>query len=147
MIRFFDIFFSISGIILLSPLLIIISIWIKIDSKGSVIYKQKRVGKDGKDFVLIKFRSMYIDSDKNGSITIGNRNPNITHSGYFIRKYKLDELPQLINVLRGDMSLVGPRPELRRYVDLFSEEYKTVLSIRPGITDYASIKFADENEL
>lgn len=147
MIRFFDIFFSISGLIFLSPILTLMSIWIKIDSKGPVFYKQKRVGKDGIDFVLFKFRSMHPDSDKNGSIAIGNPDPRITRSGYFMRKYKLDELPQLINVFIGDMSLVGPRPELRRYVNFYSEEYKAILSIRPGITDYASIKFVDENKL
>lgn len=147
MIRFFDILFSVTGLLILSPLLVILSILIKADSRGPVFYKQKRVGKGGLDFVLLKFRSMYIDSDQRGSITIGNRDPRITRSGYFIRKYKLDELPQLINVLSGEMSMVGPRPEVQKYVLLYNKEQKAVLSVKPGITDYATIQFANENEL
>lgn len=147
MIRFFDILFSVTGLLILSPLLLILSILIKADSRGPVFYKQKRVGKGGLDFVLLKFRSMYIDSDQRGSITIGNRDPRITRSGYFIRKYKLDELPQLINVLSGEMSMVGPRPEVQKYVLLYNKEQKAVLSVKPGITDYATIQFANENEL
>ncbi len=147
MIRFFDVFLSGIGLVFLFPLFLILGVWIKVDSKGSFFYKQQRVGKDGIDFYLFKFRSMQIDSDKNGLITIGSRDPRVTRSGYLIRKYKLDELPQLINVFVGDMSLVGPRPEVRKYVTLYSEEQRLVLSIRPGITDYASIAFSGENEL
>ena len=147
MIRFCDVFLSGVGLVLLFPLFLILGIWIKIDSNGPVFYKQQRVGKDGVDFSLFKFRSMQIDSDKKGLITIGSRDPRVTNSGYFIRKYKLDELPQLINVFLGDMSLVGPRPEVRKYVDLYNEEQSAVLSIRPGITDYASIAFSNENEI
>ncbi len=124
-----------------------LAIWIKIDSSGPVFYKQSRVGRDNKDFMLYKFRSMRIGADKYGLITVGGRDPRVTRSGYFIRKYKLDELPQLINVLKGDMSLVGPRPEVRKYVDMYTEEQRKVLSVRPGITDYASIKYVDENVL
>jgi lipopolysaccharide/colanic/teichoic acid biosynthesis glycosyltransferase len=147
MIRFFDILISVSGLLIFSPVFAILSIWIKIDSKGPVFFKQKRVGKNSSDFVLLKLRSMYLDSDRDISITIGNRDPRITRSGYFIRKFKLDELPQLINVFIGDMSLVGPRPEVRKYVEYYTEEQKFILSFKPGITDYASIKFANENEL
>lgn len=117
------------------------------DSRGAVFYKQVRVGRNGQDFWLYKFRSMRTGSDRKGLITIGDRDPRVTHSGYYIRKYKLDELPQLINVFKGDMSLVGPRPEVRKYVDLYSDEQKQVLSVRPGITDLASIKYRNENEL
>jgi lipopolysaccharide/colanic/teichoic acid biosynthesis glycosyltransferase len=147
MLRFFDILFSAIGIILLSPLLIIISIYVYFDSRGPIIYMQKRVGRNGKDFCLYKFRSMYVNSENNGLITIGKRDPRITRSGYILRQIKLDELPQLFNVFKGDMSFVGPRPEVRKYVDLYTPIQKEVLSVRPGITDYASIKFSNENEL
>lgn len=147
MLRFFDILFSCIGIILLSPLLIIISLLIFLDTRTPVIYSQERVGRNGNDFYLYKFRSMYLNSENKGLITIGNRDPRITRSGYILRKLKLDELPQLFNVLKGDMSFVGPRPEVRKYVDLYTDKQKEVLSVRPGITDYASIKFRSENEL
>lgn len=148
MIRLIDFIASLLGLILLLPIFLIIAIWIKMDDrKGAVFYKQTRVGKDGIDFGLYKFRSMYADSDRLGLITVGGRDPRITRSGFYIRKYKLDELPQLINVLIGDMSMVGPRPEVRRYVDLYNEEQRRVLNVRPGITDYASIEYLDENEL
>ena len=147
MIRFFDFILSLVGLVVLAPILIVLAIWIKIDSKGSVFYKQVRVGQNGIDFGLFKFRSMVVDADKKGLITVGGRDPRITRSGYFIRKYKLDELPQLINVLVGDMSLVGPRPEVRKYVDLYTDEQQKVLSVKPGITDYASIEYMDENEI
>ncbi len=145
--RFFDIIASGLGLIFLSPLFLILSIWIKYDSKGPVFYKQVRVGRDNVDFKLFKFRSMRVGADKGSLITIGGRDPRVTRSGYYIRKYKFDELPQLINVFIGDMSLVGPRPEVRRYVDLYTSEQMKVLSIRPGITDYASIEYMDENVL
>ena len=147
MIRFFDFILSLVGLVVLAPIFIVLAIWIKIDSKGSVFYKQVRVGQNGIDFGLFKFRSMVVDADKKGLITVGGRDPRITRSGYFIRKYKLDELPQLINVLVGDMSLVGPRPEVRKYVNLYTDEQQKVLSVKPGITDYASIEYMDENEI
>lgn len=147
MIRFCDIVFSLFGLIILSPLFLVVALWIVIDNPGPVFYRQQRVGRNNKDFGLIKFRSMRVDADKMSLITVGDRDPRITRAGYYIRKYKIDELPQLINVLIGDMSLVGPRPEVRHYVDLYTQEQKQVLSVRPGITDYASIEFIDENTL
>jgi putative undecaprenyl-phosphate galactose phosphotransferase len=146
-IRFFDFILSLVGLVVLAPIFIVLAIWIKTDSKGPVFYKQVRVGQNGIDFGLFKFRSMVVDADKKGLITVGGRDPRITRSGYFIRKYKLDELPQLINVLVGDMSLVGPRPEVRKYVELYTDEQQKVLSVKPGITDYASIEYMDENEI
>lgn len=145
--RLFDIIASFFGLLFLSPLFLFVSIWIKIDSKGPVFYKQTRVGKNNKDFGLYKFRSMKIGSDKYGLITVGGRDSRITTSGYYIRKYKVDELPQLINVLLGNMSLVGPRPEVRKYVNMYTSEQLAVLSVRPGITDMASICYRNENEL
>ena len=145
--RLFDIIASGLGLLVLSPLFLIIAIWIKLDSKGPVFYRQVRVGKDNKDFRIFKFRSMRVGSDKGSLVTIGGRDPRITRSGYIIRKLKLDELPQLINVFVGDMSLVGPRPEVRHYVDYWTPEQMHVLDVRPGITDPASIKFRNENEL
>ena len=146
-IRFFDFVLSLVGLVILAPIFIVLAVWIKIDSVGPVFYKQIRVGQNGKDFGLFKFRSMVVDADKKGLITVGGRDPRITRSGYFIRKYKLDELPQLINVLVGDMSLVGPRPEVKKYVELYTDEQQKVLSVKPGITDYASIEYMDENEI
>lgn len=147
MIRFFDVLFSILGLIILSPVYLFLAIWIKTDSAGPIFYKQNRVGKGGCDFNLYKFRSMRIGSDKNGLLTVGEKDSRITRSGYFIRKFKLDELPQLINVLKGEMSIVGPRPEVRKYVDLYDENQRKVLLIRPGITDYASIIYSNENQI
>lgn len=145
--RLFDIIASGLGLLVLSPLFLILAIWIKLDSKGPVFYRQVRVGKDNKDFRIFKFRSMRVGSDKGSLVTIGGRDPRITRSGYIIRKLKLDELPQLINVFVGDMSLVGPRPEVRHYVNYWTEEQMHVLDVRPGITDPASIKFRNENKL
>ena len=145
--RIFDIVASGIGLILLSPLFVILAIWIKCDSIGPVFYKQVRVGRNNMDFQLFKFRSMRVGSDKKGLITVGGHDPRITRSGYYIRKYKLDEFPQLINVFNGDMSLVGPRPEVRKYVDMYTEEQMHVLDVRPGITDLASIRYRNENEL
>lgn len=147
MIRFFDIVFSSLGLILLSPFFLFISIAIKIESKGPIFYLQDRVGKNSKIFKLYKFRSMYKNSDRLGLITIGSNDNRITKVGRFIRKYKLDELPQLINVLNGSMSVVGPRPEVPKYVQLYSKSQLHVLSVRPGITDFASIYFKDENDI
>jgi len=145
--RLFDIVFSFLGLILLSWLFVIIALAVGLTSKGGIFYKQKRVGRHNRDFVLYKFRSMKVDSDKKSLITIGNRDSRITSIGYFIRKYKLDELPQLLNVLKGDMSFVGPRPEVRYYVDMYTDKQKKVLDFRPGITDPASIIYRNENEL
>ncbi|MBN8697192.1 MAG: sugar transferase [Bacteroidetes bacterium] len=145
--RLFDIFFSLIGLILLLPVFFLIAIIIVADSRGGVFYRQTRVGKDAKDFRLFKFRSMRTDADKKGLLTVGGKDSRITRVGYYIRKYKVDELPQLINVLIGDMSLVGPRPEVRRYTDLYNSEQQKVLSVKPGITDYASIEYSNENEL
>ncbi len=145
--RFFDLVASGLGLLVLSPLFLILAVWIKCDSKGPVFYRQVRVGRNNRDFRLYKFRSMRVGSDKRGLITIGGHDPRVTRSGYYIRRYKLDELPQLINVFVGDMSLVGPRPEVRKYVDLYTPEQIHVLDVRPGITDLASIRYRNENEL
>lgn len=145
MIRFFDLVFSFLGLVFLSPFLLLIVILLRTTSKGPIFYKQVRVGRNNKAFKIFKFRTMRINSDKLGLITVGGRDPRITFVGYLLRKYKLDELPQLFNVLIGDMSLVGPRPEVQKYVDLYTLEQKRVLTIRPGITDWASINYRDEN--
>lgn len=145
--RFLDIIFSCLGLICLSPLFVFLALWVKLDSPGPVFYRQVRVGRNNRDFKLYKFRSMRVDSDKKGLITIGGHDPRVTQSGYYIRKYKLDEFPQLINVFLGDMSLVGPRPEVRKYVDMYTDEQMHVLDVRPGITDMASIYYRNENEL
>ena len=145
--RAFDIVASGLGLILLSPLLLVVAIWIKLDSKGPVFYRQTRVGQYNKDFRIFKFRTMHTGSDKGSQVTIGDRDPRVTRAGYWIRKFKIDELPQLINVFVGEMSLVGPRPEVRHYVDYWTPEQMHVLDVRPGITDPASIKFRNENEL
>lgn len=145
--RLFDIVASGFGLFLLSPLFLLVAIWIKLDSPGPVFYRQVRVGRYNRDFRIFKFRSMRVGADKGSLVTIGGRDPRVTRSGYFIRKFKIDELPQLINVFIGDMSLVGPRPEVRHYVDYWTKEQLHVLDVRPGITDPASIKFRNENEL
>ena len=145
--RLFDIVASGLGLLFLSPIFLVLAIWIKIDSKGPVFYRQVRVGLNNKDFKIFKFRSMRVGADTGSLITIGGRDPRVTRSGYFIRKFKFDELPQLINVFLGDMSLVGPRPEVRHYVNYWTPEQMRVLSVQPGITDPASIKFRNENEL
>ena len=145
--RLLDIVASGLGILFLSPFLILIAIWIKLDSPGPIFYRQVRVGRHNKDFKIFKFRSMRMGADKGSLVTIGGRDPRVTRSGYYIRKFKIDELPQLINVFLGDMSLVGPRPEVRHYVNYWTPEQMHVLDVRPGITDPASIKFRNENEL
>ncbi|MDD7794975.1 sugar transferase [Clostridium sp. 'White wine YQ'] len=145
--RIFDFILSLMGLIIISPFLILIAIIIKKDSKGNVFFKQKRVGKNSKEFYIYKFRTMVPNAESLGKqITVGKDN-RITKIGAFLRKYKLDELPQLINVLIGEMSLVGPRPEVPRYVNLYSEEQKKVLLVKPGITDLASIRYKDENDI
>jgi lipopolysaccharide/colanic/teichoic acid biosynthesis glycosyltransferase len=145
--RIFDFFFSLAGLIILAPLFIIISLWIKIDSQGSVVFCQDRVGKLGKEFKIFKFRTMVENAESLGKQITVSGDSRITTCGSFLRKYKLDELPQLFNVLRGEMSLVGPRPEVPKYVRLYTSEQRQVLSVLPGITDLASIKFRNENEI
>jgi lipopolysaccharide/colanic/teichoic acid biosynthesis glycosyltransferase len=147
MIRFLDFIFSLLGIVILMPFFILVSILIKLNSKGSLIYKQSRVGLNNVDFFVFKFRTMKMNSDKSGLLTVGGKDPRITSIGYYLRKYKLDELPQLFNVLIGDMSLVGPRPEVRKYVDLYTKEQIRILDVRPGITDWASIIYRNENDI
>ncbi|MEI6173286.1 MAG: sugar transferase [Bacteroidota bacterium] len=147
MIRFFDILISFAGLIVLLPLFIVIGLVIAIDSRGGVFFCQTRVGKNGRDFRLVKFRTMTAGAEKLGGLTVGTRDNRVTGVGYCLRKFKFDELPQLLNVLAGDMSLVGPRPEIRMYVDRYTPEQRIVLTVKPGITDYASIEFMDENEL
>ncbi len=144
--RIFDITLSLFGLIILLPFMLIIAILIKFDSKGTIFFKQIRVTKDGKEFKIFKYRTMKVGSDKYSQITVG-QDERITKIGSFLRKYKLDEIPQLINVLIGDMSLVGPRPEVPKYVALYTDEQKEILKVRAGITDYASIEFSDENDL
>ena len=145
--RAFDLLLSAFGLLLISPLLLVCGAWVLLDSRGPVFYSQDRVGRKGAIFKLIKFRSMKSGSDRSGLLTVGGRDARITRSGYYLRKYKFDELPQLFNVLMGDMSLVGPRPEVPKYVALYTPQQLEVLSLRPGITDWASLKYFDENEL
>ena len=145
--RFFDLILSFIGLLIIVPILFLITILIKISSSGPVFYKQVRVGKNNKDFKIFKFRTMHLNADKKGLLTVGGRDPRVTSIGYYLRKFKLDELPQLINVFKGDMSFVGPRPEVRQFVNLYSEIQKKVLNVKPGITDLASIEFRNENEI
>jgi len=145
--RFFDLILSLIGLLILVPILFFITILIKISSSGPVFYKQVRVGKNNKDFEIFKFRTMHVNADKKGLLTVGGRDPRVTSIGYYLRKFKLDELPQLINVFKGDMSFVGPRPEVRQFVNIYSEIQKKVLNVKPGITDLASIEFRNENEI
>lgn len=145
--RIFDILFSFLGLLFLSPIFLLISILIISESKGGVFYFQNRVGLNNNDFKLFKFRTMFSNSDKKGLITVGMRDSRITKVGYYLRKYKLDELPQLVNVFIGTMSFVGPRPEVRKYVDTYNQAQRQVLTVKPGITDYASIEYSNENEL
>lgn len=146
--RLFDLALVIPGLMVLSPLFIIISLWIKVDSSGPVFFRQKRVGQYGKEFNIFKFRTMVVDAESLGDkVTVGS-DSRITKSGVFLRKYKVDELPQLINVLKGEMSLVGPRPEVPEYVAYWDAgDKEEVLSVPPGITDFASIEFKDENDM
>lgn len=145
--RLFDILFSATLILVLLPLGIVVSIWIVLDDFGSPFFVQQRVGLNGRNFGLLKFRSMRKNAESKGQLTVGMKDNRITRSGYFIRKYKIDELPQLVNVFLGEMSVVGPRPEVPKYVLLYNEEQQNVLSIKPGITDFASIEYVRENEL
>lgn len=145
--RLFDVFLSLVGLLILLPLFLVIAVFIFIDSRGGVFYLQERTGRNFTLFKVVKFRTMKTDSFAKGALTVGSRDSRITKVGYYLRKYKLDELPQLFNVLKGDMSFVGPRPEVKKYTDLYSPEQRKVLAVRPGITDYASIKFRNENDL
>ena len=145
--RTIDFFAAFIGLIVLSPFFLIIAVLVKLDSRGPIFYLQNRVGLKGKLFQLFKFRSMKIEADKLAPITIGQRDSRITPTGYFLRRFKIDELPQLINVLKGEMSLVGPRPEVEKFVKLYNPNQLRVLSVKPGITDYASIEFRNENRL
>lgn len=145
--RLFDIFFSSLILLVFLPFGIIIAILIALSSRGPIFYKQERIGLHSKPFFLLKFRSMKVNADKQGKLTVGMRDPRITRIGYFLRKSKLDEFPQFINVLKGEMSIVGPRPEVQEYVDLYTEEQRKVLTVKPGITDYASLEYFKENEL
>lgn len=129
------------------PFGLIFSFLIIFESRGGIFYRQERIGKNNIPFKLFKFRSMRVDADKSGKLTVGMRDSRITRIGYFLRKYKLDEFPQFINVFIGQMSIVGPRPEVKEYVDLYNDEQKKVLDVKPGITDYASLEYFEENEL
>jgi lipopolysaccharide/colanic/teichoic acid biosynthesis glycosyltransferase len=144
--RIFDLVSSLLVLLIFLPFFLLIAIWILLDSRGGIFYKQIRVGRNGKEFGLLKFRSMAVGSDKQGLITVGNDN-RVTRSGRFIRKTKIDELPQLLNIIKGEMSVVGPRPEVPKYVALYTEEQKKVLSVRPGLTDFASLQYFDEQKI
>lgn len=145
--RIFDIIVSFIGLIVLLPVFLIIGVAIKLDSKGPVLYRQTRVGRGGKNFRIYKFRTMVIDADKKGmQITVGEDN-RVTRLGSFLRKFKMDELPQLINVLIGNMSFVGPRPEVNKYVEIYTDRQRDILKVRPGITDIASIEYRNESDL
>lgn len=145
--RLFDFLAALTGLLLLSPLLIVLAVWILLDDGRPIFFRQERVGKNGVLFKLLKFRSMYRDAEKRGQLTVGGRDPRITKSGYLLRKYKLDELPQLWNIVKGDMSIVGPRPEVPKYVNTYTDAQREVLSVRPGLTDPASVEYIDEDEL
>ncbi len=145
--RLFDIVMTLIALVILLPVFIFISIWILLDSRGGIFYRQPRVGKNNHDFSMLKFRSMRPDSDAKGLLTIGGRDPRITRAGYYLRKSKVDELPQLLNILVGEMSIVGPRPEVRKYVDFYTSEQLKVLDVKPGLTDYASLEYIDESNV
>jgi lipopolysaccharide/colanic/teichoic acid biosynthesis glycosyltransferase len=145
--RAFDFIFSTLGLVFLFPFFFIIALLIKIEDGGPVLFIQKRIGYRGRPFFMYKFRTMVVDADKKGNLLTVGGDPRITKSGRLLRKFKLDELPQLINVLKGEMSLVGPRPEVEKYVNLYTNEQREVLNLYPGITDPASIKYVDENEV
>lgn len=145
--RAFDVLVSFIVLVLFFPIGLMLAFLIVIESKGGVFYYQERVGQNQQLFSLIKFRSMRINADLQGQLTVGSRDSRITKVGFFIRKFKLDEFPQFINVLNGDMSIVGPRPEVPKYVALYTEQQLKVLTVKPGITDYASIAYFHENEI
>jgi lipopolysaccharide/colanic/teichoic acid biosynthesis glycosyltransferase len=143
----FDLTFAFSGLLILSPLFAAIAVWIRLDSPGPALFRQVRVGQNGREFRICKFRTMHVDAEQVGPQVSRGDDPRITRSGRFLRTYKLDELPQLINVLRGEMSLVGPRPEVPKYVAAYPEAYREILTVKPGMTDYAALEYLDENEL
>ena len=145
--RIFDILFSVSILLLLFPILLIIGVSIILESRGGMFFSQKRIGKNEQAFQILKFRTMFLDAEKKGQITVGDRDPRITRVGFSLRKYKLDELPQFWNVLIGEMSIVGPRPEVPYYVNFYDKNQRQVFKVKPGITDYASLKYFDENVL
>ena len=145
--RAFDVCLSLVGLIILAPIILLIAVFIKLDSKGPVFFIQPRVGLNNIDFNIFKFRTMFVASDKKGLLTIGNSDARVTRMGYYLRRYKLDEIPQLWNVIKGDMSFVGPRPELRKYVNYYSKNDMVLFTVKPGITGLASIKFRNEVEL
>ena len=144
--RIFDIIISFIILLIFLPVGLIMAIWILFESKGGIFYQQERIGQFGKSFQILKFRSMRKDADKLGKLTVG-RDPRITNSGHFLRKFKLDEFPQFVNVLKGEMSIVGPRPEVKEFVDLYTEDQRQILNVKPGITDYASVEYFNENEM
>lgn len=145
--RIFDLLIAIPATLALSPLLALLAVWIRLDSRGPIFFRQERIGRFGRSFLIFKFRTMVVDAERRGAqITVG-RDPRITRSGCFLRNYKLDELPQLFNIIKGEMSLVGPRPEVPRYVQLYTDEQRLILSLRPGITSPASIAYNHESEL
>lgn len=139
--RLFDIVFSLFGLFLVSPLLLAIAVLIKRESPGPAFYRGERIGKDGKSFKIFKFRTMVPEAEKLGGPSTALNDPRLTKIGKFLRTYKLDELPQLINILKGEMSFVGPRPQVKEYVQLYNEEEKIILTVRPGMTDYATIRY------
>ncbi len=145
--RLFDIFFSTSGLIILFPLFAVVAILVMFDSKGAVLFQQERVGKNFKSFRILKFRTMSVGAENLGpQITVGG-DKRVTKTGKILRRYKIDELPQLLNIFIGDMSFVGPRPEVRKYVELYKEDYKKLLQMRPGITDPSSLKYSKEEDV
>jgi lipopolysaccharide/colanic/teichoic acid biosynthesis glycosyltransferase len=145
--RLFDIVFSVIVLVLFLPIGIVISIWVVIESRGGIFFIQERIGRNGAPFSMLKFRSMRKNAEASGKLTIGMNDQRITQSGKFIRKFKLDEFPQFINVLKGDMSVVGPRPEVKEFVDLYTADQYTILDVKPGITDFASLEYFEENKL
>ena len=145
--RLFDILFALFVLICFLPIGMLLSLWIVFESRGGIFFSQNRVGKNGVSFRLLKFRTMYVNAESSGRITVGSRDARITKAGYYLRRYKLDEFPQFINVLNGDMSIVGPRPEVQEYVDLYTESQRKILQVKPGITDLASLAYFHENEL
>ncbi len=145
--RIFDVISSLIGLVILFPMLILVGIMIKIESTGPIFYRGTRIGLHGKPFRIYKFRSMLVNAERIGSTATAHNDPRVTKIGAFIRKYKIDELPQLVNVLKGEMSLVGPRPEVEEHTAVYNDEEKIILTVVPGITDYSSIRFRNLNEL
>ena len=145
--RLFDVIFSLAGIVLLSPVLLLVALLVKLDSKGPVFFRQERIGQGFEPFIIVKFRTMVTDACRKGPLLTSGGDRRITKIGKFLRRTKIDELPQLLNVLKGDMSLVGPRPEVAKYVEIFSDDFREVLKVRPGITDFAALEYSDEEEI